>query len=196
MSELSRHNLRQQMRAQRRAVPKAIAEMASQKLAEHVLHLPILKEAQHIAMYCANDAEIDPTPLFEQLHALGKDCYLPVLDVETSGHLVFVRHQLHEPLKQNRYKIPEPHISNDRIFPADKLDVVLMPLVAFDKQGGRLGMGKGYYDRTFAFLCEKVLSKPFLLGLAYAFQCVEAIDVEPWDVPLFGVVTEEGFRGF
>lgn len=196
MSELSRNHLRQQMRAQRRSVSKAAAEAASKKLADHVLGLPVLKGCQHVAMYCANDAEIDPAPLFEQLTALGKDCYLPVVDAQVSGHLMFVRHRLHEPVQHNRYKIPEPHVSHDRVFSPDKLDLVLMPLVAFDEQGGRLGMGKGYYDRTFAFTREGALSKPLLVGLGYAFQCVDAIGVESWDVPLFGVVTEEGFQGF
>jgi 5-formyltetrahydrofolate cyclo-ligase len=74
------------------------------------------------------------------------------------------------------------------------LDVILMPLVAFDGQGNRLGMGAGYYDRTLAFLRHRRhWRKPRIIGLAYEFQRMPALPAEPWDVPLDGIITEAGF---
>ena len=93
---------------------------------------------------------------------------------------------------KNRYGIPEPaHPNKARNFPLRSLDLVLMPLVGFDTQGNRLGMGGGYYDRSFAFLHRHShWRKPHLMGTAYEFQRLSKLDAQPWDVPLDAIVTE------
>ena len=121
---------------------------------------------------------------------MGKHCYLPVLHPSLECQLWFVEYTPTAVLKPNRFGIPEPdHRQAIRIAP-NLLDIVLLPLVGFDRQGGRLGMGGGFYDRTFAFHKGK-RNKPYLLGMAHACQEVEALELADWDIPLFGVITDK-----
>jgi 5-formyltetrahydrofolate cyclo-ligase len=94
---------------------------------------------------------------------------------------------------ENRFKIPEPRFEKNRLIAPELLDLVITPLLAFDGKGHRIGMGAGFYDRTFSFLNRSPRpSKPLLCGLAYAFQQVADTEPEGWDVSLDYVVTEEG----
>jgi len=100
-------------------------------------------------------------------------------------------------MRYNRFRIPEPALhARHRISPM-ALDLVLTPLVAFGDEGARLGMGGGYYDRTFAWLHHRHLWRtPRLIGVAYGFQYHPDLEANHWDVPLSAVVTEEGVRLF
>lgn len=94
-------------------------------------------------------------------------------------------------MKPNQYGISEPDIPISHQLKPIELDIVLMPLVAFDLNGNRLGMGGGFYDRSFSFLMRrKSNKKPRLIGVAYDFQEIETLDSDSWDVPLDAVVTE------
>jgi 5-formyltetrahydrofolate cyclo-ligase len=125
--------------------------------------------------------------MIEAIWDAQKNCYLPILSKTST--LEFALYDGHTVLKHNRYRILEPETS--LYFPSDQLDLVLMPLVGFDLQGHRLGMGGGYYDRTFKFLQDNTIRKPFMLGLAYELQKMEQIPVDPWDISMDGVLTEE-----
>jgi 5-formyltetrahydrofolate cyclo-ligase len=188
---LSRNELRQSMRVRRRDISKEAAQRAAEQLASKILDLFFLKNCQHIAGYIANDGEISPAVLSKKLQALGKSYYLPVLDEQRANHLIFVKYRSGDSLKMNRYQIPEPHVLAEDQRAPESLDLVLMPLVVFDAEGGRLGMGGGFYDRTFEFLRKSQTKKPLLIGLAYEFQRVDEIKNEEWDVPLDMVVTED-----
>ncbi len=131
--------------------------------------------------------------MIEGVWKAKKHCYLPVLTEKNA--LFFVRYQYGDALHLNRYSIFEP-IDHTHILAAENLDSVLMPLVAFDKQGHRLGAGGGYYDRTFGFLAPSSSKKPHMIGLAYAVQEAEFIPSDPWDIALNGVVTEKEFLIF
>jgi 5-formyltetrahydrofolate cyclo-ligase len=97
----------------------------------------------------------------------------------------------------NCFGIPEPAGASGRWLRGAELDVVLAPLVAFDRAGHRLGMGGGFYDRTFRFVVRRAeWRRPWIIGLAYDFQRVDALPVERWDVPLHAVVTESGAQLF
>lgn len=189
---ITRDQLRKIMREKRQLIPVEIAQQASKRVAEQVLDLPIVQACQHIALYIANDGEMDTNFLMDQLNARGKTCYLPVLDTQQSGCLKFAKYVSTDPLVLNRYAILEPVVSEQNQYLPERLDVVLFPLVAFDKQGHRIGMGKGYYDRTFAFIKKSATRRPVLIGLAYECQYMDSIDAEAWDVPLQQVVTERG----
>lgn len=90
----------------------------------------------------------------------------------------------------NRFGIPEPPITSGGLLPARQLDLVLVPLLGFDDECNRLGMGGGFYDRTFAFLrFRRHLRRPFLLGFADEAQHVPSLPAKPWDVRLDAVVT-------
>jgi 5-formyltetrahydrofolate cyclo-ligase len=101
----------------------------------------------------------------------------------------------HTRLADNRFGIPEPVASRRQACPLLALDIVLMPLVAFDGRGNRLGMGGGYYDRTFASRAHRThLRRPLLVGAAFAFQRREHLEARPWDVALDAAITDRGFE--
>jgi len=136
---------------------------------------------------------MDLTPLIERAWSLRKKIYLPVLAPLNSGKLWFVRYEPHSRMVRNEFGIPEPVVDHRQRIPARALDLVLTPLVGFDSQGNRLGMGGGFYDRSFAFLkLRKHLKKPRLIGIAYECQRLDRLKSEAWDVKLDGCATEAG----
>jgi 5-formyltetrahydrofolate cyclo-ligase len=97
-------------------------------------------------------------------------------------------------LVADKYGILEPAGGFRNTVPAHALDLVLVPLVAFDLDGRRVGMGGGYYDRTFEYLrWRRCWHRPRLVGVAYEMQRVAHIDEDTWDVPLHAIVTENGY---
>jgi len=145
--------------------------------------------SHRIAAYLAADGEIDPAPLLKYLWSAGKQIYLPVLVPFSPYKLWFARFNPDDLLAFNRFGIPEP-VQRHLIKPS-ALDLVLTPLVAFDIAGHRIGMGGGFYDRTFAFLQRRQhWHKPDMVGLAYEFQKQATIKPNSWDIPLDAVATE------
>lgn len=122
---------------------------------------------------------------------MGKRVYLPVLVPHGENRLWFARYTPDTHLVPNRFGIPEPARAPHRRIAPLALDAVFTPLVAFDPTGHRLGMGGGFYDRSFAYLLRhRRWLRPRLIGLAYDFQCVDRLPAEPWDVPLHAIVTD------
>ncbi len=185
----SRQDIRKLIREQRKKL--STQEQLKASIATcSLLHDSVLfQESQHIAFYIANDGEIDPAPLMEKAFQLNKHCYLPILHTNKIGHLGFTEFQKGDALVKNKYGIPEP--SNRDEIESVQLDIVFVPLVAFDINGNRLGMGKGYYDKTFEFLKDANRHKPKLIGLAHEFQRYDRINAESWDIPLDCIVTEK-----
>jgi 5-formyltetrahydrofolate cyclo-ligase len=152
----------------------------------------LLTRARHIAVYWPSDGELDPWPVVDRMRGCRRRWYLPVLRPHTAFRLWFVRYRPGDRLRANRYGIPEPIRRRRDIHSASGLDAVLMPLVGFDAQCNRVGMGAGFYDRSLAFLRGRLhWRRPRLIGLAHECQLVERLDPRPWDVPLDAVVTEE-----
>ncbi len=184
--------LRKQMRALRRALPAAERHRCARQLARRVAALKAFSHAHHLAAYLAVDAEMDPAPLLERAWVLGKQVYLPVLAGTPAAHLLFAPYHPHSAMQANRFGIMEPVVPVGELLPPQRLDLVLTPLVAFDASGTRLGMGGGFYDRSFAFRGNPAhLPRPLLLGLAYELQNVTELPRQPWDIPLDGIVTEQ-----
>lgn len=194
----SRTHIRNQIRQQRSELTHAQQMDAAGLLTTRLLASPFFKNSRRIAFYLPNDGEMDITPLISLAWAYNKQCYLPVLGLRNSRKMWFAPYQPDTRLIANRFGIPEPlHKNSARLFKAQSLDLILMPLVAFDNKGHRLGMGGGYYDRTLQFLLHRQKwIKPRLIGTAYAFQEVHQLDNEPWDVPLDGIATENGLQLF
>jgi len=186
-----RQKLRQQMRRARRALTPQQQAVAAENLCKRLRQLPDFVKARHIALYLPNDGEIDPTRLIEWCWQQGKTTYLPVLHPIRHNRLWFIRYDRSTRMRRNIYKILEPALQQQPKRPALGLDLVLLPLVAFDAAGGRMGMGGGYYDRTFSFKQTRGLRGPKLVGLAHELQKVEKLPVESWDIPLSGIVTDE-----
>ncbi len=196
---LERRNLRERLRASRRAMLADECWQAALSVAARVPDDLVYAEACHIAGYWACQGELDPRPLLERAWATNKQVYLPVIVNDPVGTLRFARYRPDSPLRPNRFNIPEPATPPDEWLSPEQLDLVLMPLVAFDNTGTRLGMGGGFYDRSFAFLANPAYQgqRPYLLGLGYEFQkSPELLIREHWDVPLDAVVTEAAFYEF
>nr|VFJ61477.1 MAG: 5-formyltetrahydrofolate cyclo-ligase [Candidatus Kentron sp. FM]VFJ73778.1 MAG: 5-formyltetrahydrofolate cyclo-ligase [Candidatus Kentron sp. FM]VFK18419.1 MAG: 5-formyltetrahydrofolate cyclo-ligase [Candidatus Kentron sp. FM] len=172
-------------------MPRAVQVACARRLATNLADSPLFRRSRRIACFFPQDGEIDLARLFPRLFSMGKDAYLPVLH---GKKLWFLPFDANTPLTRNKYGIPEPKLAPHLRCAPQGLDLVLAPLVAFDPAGHRLGMGGGYYDRTFAYLLHRrVFTKPVLIGVAYGFQQVAALPANPWDVPLDGVVTEQGW---
>ena len=186
----AKSTLRFELRARRKALNPTQQAQASLFLLRQLMQVPQFMRARNVALYMANDGEIDPEPIIRQLWKMDKHSYLPVLRPGKSRELWFVEYTPDALLTKNRFGIPEPDFRQQHKLPAQLLDVVLMPLVGFDRSGARLGMGGGFYDATFAFKQKKNAGKPALIGLAHACQEVESITSASWDIPLFAVATD------
>ena len=194
----SSNDIRQQIRLQRRELSLTQQQQASSALTTHLANSPQFQNSKNIAFYLPNDGEMDITPLIALAWAHHKRCFLPVLGLRNSRKMWFAPYKPGTTLISNRFGIPEPqHKHSDRLFKAQSLDLIFMPLVAFDTQGNRLGMGGGFYDRTLQFLLHRSSwKKPRLIGTAYAFQNVSQLVKQAWDVPLDGIATENGLKQF
>jgi len=143
----------------------------------------------HVALYLSNDGELDTSLLINELWSIEQHVYLPVIHPFNGANLLFQRYEKNSPMRANRYGILEPKLNCSQICPLPALDYLLMPLVAFDKFGNRLGMGGGFYDRTLARLHEENWQQPQLIGLAHECQQVDKLPIESWDVPLKTIIT-------
>ncbi|QKF50759.1 5-formyltetrahydrofolate cyclo-ligase [Pseudomonas graminis] len=191
-SNLSRPQLRRLLRHNRRALSPAEQRQAAKGLYRQLAQIPLFRRARHVSLYLPMDGEIDPRLLLRAAQKRGKTTYLPVLSAWPRTKMVFQRVRPGEKFKPNRFRIPEPRINARRQRKIWTLDLVLMPLVGFDPEGGRLGMGGGFYDRSLAYLARrKTWRKPILLGLAHECQKVAKLAVASWDVPLAGTVTDK-----
>ncbi len=179
----SKQQLRRDLRARRRALSADQALAAAQALPALLRTLPAWPDLQHVAGYLAADAELDPALLLDDLHRAGKQVYLPVIQADSS--LLFAPWAPGEALQENRYGIGEP-ARRDTLRSAAELDALLLPLVGWTREGRRLGMGGGFYDRSLA--CAGTALK---IGLGYSVQEVSLLPADPWDVGLDYIATAE-----
>jgi 5-formyltetrahydrofolate cyclo-ligase len=185
--------VRRRLRAERREIPADLRDAAAAAVAANLARLGLPKPGTRVAAYLAMDGELDPAPALSLARRRGCDLFLPVVTRFSRRSMRFSRLGAGAAMRRNRWGILEPDRPgiNGRW-----LDLALVPCVAFDANGERLGMGAGFYDRHFSFLKHRsAWRRPRLLGLAYEFQRTSGIDVRPWDVPLWGVVTELGVYG-
>jgi len=183
--------IRQSIRAQRRALIDTEQHQHSQALCRNISLEQSYKKAKHIGCYLANDGEIDPQLLIEHAWFFNKTVYLPVLS-PLKNQLYFAPYSRQSRLKLNRFTIPEPICHPAQWKTAAQLDLLLLPLVAFDSSGNRMGMGGGFYDRTLAYLQHRrYWRKPALIGLAHDFQRVAKLPTQSWDIPANLIITEK-----
>lgn len=193
-SSLSRAQLRRRLRQQRRALGRQAQRQAARGLHRQLAQHPLFRRARHIALYLPNDGEIDPRPLLRAAQRRGKATYLPVLSPWPRSKMVFQRITAGEALRPNRFGIAEPRRNHARQRKIWALDLILLPLVGFDRYGGRLGMGGGFYDRSLAYRkMRKNWHKPTLLGLAHECQQVDRLELASWDMPLQATVTDRAW---
>ncbi|MFC0226351.1 5-formyltetrahydrofolate cyclo-ligase [Serratia aquatilis] len=181
-----RQLIRNEIRQRRRNLTPAQQHDSALQIANCISRHPRTLAARNIAAFLSFDGELDTGPLIEHLWLLGKQVYLPVLHPFSTGNLLFLHYTAQTPLVYNRFKILEPALDVRNVLPFSRLDLLLVPLVAFDSQGQRLGMGGGFYDRT---LQNWQLGSPYPLGVAHDCQQVSHLPVEHWDIPLPEIIT-------
>ena len=181
--------LRRIMRARRRAVSTSARNDKSVQAARHLLdRLPAT--AQRIAVYLSLPEEIDTAPLIRGLWQRGIHTYLPYT-IARAAALQFLPYDPHTALATDTLGIAAPRWQAEAACDGANLDLIIVPLVAWDMQGNRIGMGGGYYDRTFA-----APVRPPLWGIAYDCQRADNIDAAPWDIKLDALISESGWRAF
>lgn len=187
-SELGKAAARRAARKRRLALAATERAAMDQAICRHIEQLGAYRRARTVAMFLNFDGEPSITRLLNRASGRSKRFFAPVLDGRTMRFFALERSTVWQ---KNSFGIREPrtHHSVD----ARGLDLVLTPLVAFDRTGTRVGMGGGYYDRYFAFLRHRIhWLRPKLVGVAYSFQEVASLRRDEWDVPLWGVVSELG----
>jgi 5-formyltetrahydrofolate cyclo-ligase len=187
--ELSADNLRQRNRKFRALLSKDELEAAALQLFDRISVLPEFINASKIATYSAVNGEISLNPVIDLALEMGKQIYLPNLDLKS---LRFSPYFHDQKMRINRFKLPEPDVTDDEMLAPEAMDLVLAPLVVFDPQRNRIGMGGGYYDRSFEFRKQAGRDVPILIGVAHELQKVDQLIAEDWDVRLDMVVTDSG----
>lgn len=190
-AQINTNSLRQQKREQRRRLNPSQQAKHAQQLAERLLIHSAFIDSQHIAAYLSNDGEIDPVHIIEQAWKLGKQVYLPVLSAHENS-LLFAPFEKDSPMCRNQFGIDEPDCLPEHWLKAEHMDLILLPLVAFDAQGNRMGMGGGFYDRSLANIRQQEKSTQ-LIGLAHETQKTGQLDMQSWDIPLHAIATESDF---
>lgn len=187
--EDKRKILRAQLRARRRALGASDRIAAANAVAGTLEQLADYLVDPCIAGYWAIDGELPLHVVVANLGRRGQHYCLP--RITGSRQLSFVQWRTGADLEANRYGIPEPVCTEGDLIAPDDVDIVLVPLLGFDRQGHRIGYGGGYYDASFAFLRGRIeASRPLLVGIGYAAQEVGAIEAAEWDVNLDYVATE------
>lgn len=168
----------------REALSPGYQKKISLKICKQIRQIEQYRYAKRIALYQATSGEIDLSNIWKSAPLQGKFCYFPSLKEDRT--LSFLPTTPSTPFIKNRFGIEEPDVLSTLAISPDELDLMIVPLVAFDERGMRLGRGGGYYDRTLAH------AKPSLLmGVAYEFQRQPYLEAQAWDIPLDLIITEK-----
>ena len=185
--------IRRQLRTLRRQLSPAERRFAAARALTFVQRLPRLQKARRVGLYWPMADEFDPLPLMCGLARAGKACFMPVVPRQ-GRRLWFTRVDERARWYHNRFGIPES--KHPERLRAEKLDVILVPLMGVDHQGFRLGMGGGFYDTSLQARRMTRRHSPWLLGVAFECQRVERLPSEPWDIRLDALLTERGIYRF
>jgi 5-formyltetrahydrofolate cyclo-ligase len=186
-------SLRNELRKRRKNLPSMYRDLAVEEIVRRVTSLTEFNKAKSIAGYAAFDGEVDPFALLSLALNKNKRVFLPRIHRNTDINAMdFVEvHNLAE-LTSNHFGILEPINAKQDYASPDDLEIVLAPLVGFDNQARRIGMGYGYYDQYFSFTLDIPADRkrPYLIGLAFDCQYVNELPLHSKDVPLDIVITE------
>jgi 5-formyltetrahydrofolate cyclo-ligase len=194
--DATKTGLRRQLRAARASVTAETRRKAATLIVRLALRAGWLRQGRRIGFYMPAKGELDITELLTRAMAMRVNCFLPVVPQARQRTLGFTRMTGRADWTHNRYGIPEHAVWRPKIR-ARRLDILFLPLLGFDQQGYRMGMGGGYYDASLAFLRHrKCWQRPYLIGIAFEAQRLTALPVDPWDVPLDAVLTERQIYRF
>ncbi len=185
------------MKQRRQALGAAPRQQASEAIVRSLLASASYRNASVMAAYLAFSTEVQLGGLIEHAWQAGKQVFVPRVLAGAGSGMCFTRLDPTTTMVRNRFGISEPANGQNDLKRIDDLDLVLVPLLAFDARGNRLGMGAGFYDRYFARLRRVSRERrPVFCGVAYDCQRVLQLPAEDWDVPLDCVATEAGISWF
>ncbi len=185
---LLRQKIRNDIRKRRQKLTALEQQQAEQSITQQALQLIAQKKANTVALYLSFDGEVSTQQLITCLWQQGIQVAVPVLHPFCPGHLLFLRYHPESVMYKNSFGILEPQLNVQDVVPISSLEIIFTPLVAFDKQGNRLGMGGGFYDRTLQGWQEKSFIP---VGLAHACQFVDHLPSQAWDMPLAQILIAE-----
>ena len=185
---LDSNKIRKQVSARRSSLSKQNHQKASYAIADGLQKLPQVMQAQTIAAYIAIASEVSLTKAIDSFRQQNKLVVLPCIDIPKAGDMVFAPYAHGSSLETAGFGLSQPKIS--QCVPLENIDVVIVPLLAFNSSCYRIGWGKGYYDKFFAARQQRP-APPWLVGVGFACQQEEQIIPQPWDVRLDMVVTED-----
>lgn len=194
-----RQQIRNELKQRRSQYSDAQCRSLSSQICNQLHNDRSFINRHRLAFYYPVGNEVDLLELMQRAWRLGKKTFLPVLASFPKGSLWWIEHSASTPMYLNQFGIPEPeHPPGARRTKIRSLDVIFMPLVAFDASGNRMGMGGGYYDRSLAKCYRQDIPwhRPIRMGVAYSWQQVSSIPVEKWDIPLDAIATENGITWF
>jgi 5-formyltetrahydrofolate cyclo-ligase len=183
----AKQQFRRQMLTERAALPQERRMYFSQAVVLRLLEFAPLAACRSVLAYHPFRDELDIRPFMEAARSRGQDVWLP-LSLPSERRLVPYRYTGPDGMRKGAYGIMEPDPSVAEPVDISALDAVIVPGVAFDRRGGRMGYGAGYYDRFLSSLPRK----PLLIGCCFSLQLVEQVPVEPHDFHMDFVATEEG----
>lgn len=178
--------LRKEYLKKRKDLDDKFINQASTKINHKIMNHDIFKQAECILIYVPFNKEVNVIPLIEYSWAIGKGVLLPKTNTITKEMNPYLINSWDE-TEIGNYKIVEPNIIGRTPFPLDKIDLVIMPGVIFDKKGNRLGYGGGYYDRFF----NRIPIPPYRIAVAFEMQLIDSLPTSPHDVAMNEVVTEK-----
>jgi 5-formyltetrahydrofolate cyclo-ligase len=187
MQESEKHLLRSALRQRRQNLPADAVREDSARIVACLLAMERISRARSAMLYLPAKGEVDTWPLLEHFWSRGGEVLLPRCRRGSPGIMDAIAVASRADLAPGRFGLTEPRADLPRRVPAPAPEIVLVPALAFDRNGNRLGFGGGYYDRFLPTLA----GGPWLVGLAYAFQLLDSVPVEPWDCPVHAVVTPE-----
>ncbi len=188
--------VREKMQRRRKGLDKVSMTQAAQAVAAQAVLLSEFLKSEKIGAYLSIENELDPMPLMHCAQSLKKKLYLPSISADKDNDanpspLEFHAYTVGDPLSKGLHGISAPAHRAGLLSEINDLDIILLPLVAFDEQGNRLGRGAGHYDRTLNYIKQHYGRLPLLIGLAYDFQKVSEIVPDKWDVPMNMIITEK-----
>lgn len=185
---LDKAALRKMLREARLSLTPDMIVSYSQKITDTLLTLTSFRQAIRIGCYLPMQNEVDLSSFIQQVWQMKKQSCLPVLN--SLNEMDFYIYTPATELIKNKYGIDEPNrLTHQKINP-EHLDLLLIPLVAFDAQGNRLGQGAGFYDRYLAHY-QKTEKKPTTIGIGYELQKIDHLPIDKWDIPLDFIVSEK-----
>lgn len=187
MQEPSKKHLRIALRRQRENLPPELVQEESARIRDHLLSLGRFREAKSVMLYLPARGEVDTWPLLDHFWSRGSEILLPRCCESAAGIMEAYAVTSRDDLGPGCFGLIEPQAKRARKVPIPEPEAILVPALAFDRHGYRLGFGGGYYDRFLPTLA----CLPLLIGPAYAFQILKSIPVEPWDRPVELIVTPD-----